>query len=178
MKLRWKSLRPVVCVFALALLCACDQDLAINPEFSVNLFAPGPKWPNERKLTPAQKEVYKRYGRPDNFRVFWNPHGTLLNRLEVGKQLEKMKPSQLPPYSWIFLKNGKEIVFGGSGYEERPLTDQVRTLVRYGDPEDVKELQNGVTEWMYFSVGKQYKFHDGALVEEKDFPALGRFEKP
>lgn len=167
-------------VFVLPLLLAltgCEQDVKIDPEFSVNIFRPGPKWPTVKKLTLAQKEAYDKFGRPDAFRVWWGPKGELKDRDAAIQEFKQKKMKNPPPYSWVYLARNTELVFTGSGYEERPISDQVRVLVKMGDPEDVKELQTGVTQWMFYSTGKLYKFMDGRIVEEKDFPAMGNFPK-
>jgi hypothetical protein len=129
--------------------------------------------------TPAEREVYARYGRPDHFRAWWDPSGTVKQRIEILPRLKEVqKGKNLPPYSWIYLRQGVEVLFAGQSYEEQPLTDQIRILTRYGDPEDSKTLEGGVTQWMYFGAGKLYKFVRGQVVEEKEFPAMGNYIKP
>lgn len=160
------------------LLTSCgEQDYVLNPDFSVNMFTPGPKWPKVKKLSAAEKEIYERYGKPDAFRVLWNPTGKLRSRMEVSSDFNAKKIKSMPPFTWVYVKQGKEIAFKGAGYEELPLTDEVRLLVEYGDPEDVKEIFNGVTQWMFYGAGKLFKLSNGKIVEQKDFPAMGRFQK-
>lgn len=168
----------LLAAFAALSLAACDQDLVIDPEFSVNVFNPGPKYPNVKKLTTPQKEVFEKHGKPDHFKVQWDKRGTLKTRAEVEPLLARAKPKNLPPYNWIYLDKNLEISFTENSYEELPLSDMTRMLTKHGDPEDVKELHAGIIQWMYFSVGKQYKFNQGRLVETKEFPALGKFQKP
>lgn len=162
----------------LTVLSACDdQDYVINQEFSVNLFQPGPKWPKVKKLKPLEKEVYEKYGKPDHFRIWWTPSGQPKQRLDLEKQFSQKSIKQVPKYSWVYLQQGKEIVFGATNYQEVSLTDQVRILTEYGDPEDVKELSGGITQWMFYGAGKLYKFVNGRIVEQKELPAMGRFLK-
>lgn len=175
-------MRPILRVLcllscAMLILTACEQDVVIDPKFSVNVFSPGPKWPNVKKLKPVEREVFEKYGKPDRFRVWWNPTGELRTRFDVEQEFRRAKPKDLPPYSWIYLSSGIEVRLTASGYQEQPVTDQVRLMTQYGDPEDVKELKNGLTQWMYYSVGKLYKFGNGMIVEEKEFPAMGSFHK-
>ena len=174
----FKKLCQIVLILpALMALVACEQDVKIDPEFSVNVFMPGPKWPTVKKLTLPQNEAYEKYGRPDAFRVWWTPKGELKSRDAAVAEFKQKKMKNPPPYSWLYLARNIELVFTGSGYEERPMPDQVRILAKYGDPEDVKELQTGTTQWMFYGAGKLYKFIDGRIVEEKEFPAMGKFTK-
>lgn len=160
------------------LLTACkkDQDFAFKQDFSINLFYPGPKWPDRKKLKPVERDVYERYGRPAAFRILWPPSGDIRRRSDLEDAFAKA-PKIIPPYSWVYPSLGKEIVFRGQAYEELPLTDKVRLVLRYGDPEDVKELSSGVEQWTYYSAGKIYKIRSGRIIEEKEFPAMGRFIK-
>ncbi|MGC8841421.1 MAG: hypothetical protein ACP5QZ_08215 [Candidatus Sumerlaeaceae bacterium] len=167
----------IVLLAGMLLLAGCkDQDFSFKPDFSVNLFFPGPKWPNTKKLTKVESDVYERYGRPAAFRVLWPPNGDIKLRSELEDVFAK-QPKVLPPYSWVYPSLGKEIVFRGQAYEERPLSDKVRLILKYGDPEDVKELSSGVVQWTYYSAGKMLKLREGRIVEEKEFPAMGRFLK-
>jgi hypothetical protein len=118
----------VLALCAALALAGCDQDVVINPEFSVNVFTPGPKYPNVKKLTKPQKEVFERYGKPDAFKVQWDKQGTLKTRIDVEQQLAKAKPKQLPPYTWIYLATNREISFTENSYEELPLTDMTKML--------------------------------------------------
>lgn len=169
------------CLCACLMLVAlpgCDEDVSMNTDFSIHLVSPGPKWPKKpKKLTTAQQEVLARYGRPDQFRIFYNRSGVIQTRSELGKELMAKKPKQLPPHSWIYAQRGVEVVFEGSSFREQPLTDQVRILMSHGDPEEVKLIDGGI-QWMFFGAGKLYKFSpNGRIVEEKSFPAMGTFIK-
>lgn len=172
-------LRIVALLAAALFLAACEQDIVINADFSVNIFHPGPKWPKVKKLKPAEREVYERYGKPDGFKVYWDSTGKLRTRIDAQKEFEeKQKAKQLPNYSWVYLGKGIEVKFNGNTPQEVPITDETRIIFKYGDPEDVKQLYSGVTQWMFYGAGKLYKFApNGRVVEEKDFPAMGKFQK-
>ena len=75
------------------------------------------------------------------------------------------KPKKLEP-------NQQEVL------REQPLSDQVRLIIKYGDPEEVKASEYGGSQWMYFSAGKLYKFSPaGRIIEEKTFPGMGTYIK-
>jgi hypothetical protein len=175
--MRKKLVYVLLAMFAAMLFAACEQDVKIDPDFSVNIFMPGPKWPNVKKLSPQQKEVYQKYGRPDCFRVWWNAKGELKGRGDAIREFKQKGAKQPPAYSWVYLEDGREVVFSGARYEETSLSDRVRVLAKNGDPEDIKEMQPGITQWMFYSTGKLYKFAGDRIVEEKDFPAMGKFQK-
>ena len=164
-------------LLAVALAGCKKEDVVIDEEFSINVFQISPKWPVVDKLPQVEKEVLLKYGKPDCFRAWWTPDGQLRTRQELSKEVKIKKLKSLPAFSWIYTSTGKEVVFRGSTYQEVPLTDQVRTVVKYGDPEDAKEMVNGVVEWTYFSVGKIYRFARGHKISEKDFPPMGSFRK-
>ncbi|RMH26034.1 MAG: hypothetical protein D6691_08630 [Candidatus Hydrogenedentota bacterium] len=154
-----------------------DKDLFVfRLDHSVNVFYPSPKWPDAKRLTPPEREVYERYGKPTAFRVLWTPSGQIRLRRELELAFDK-KLKTIPPYTWVYVDKGKEIVFRGASYEEIPLSDQIRLVLKYGDPEDVRDLGAGTVEWMYFSVGKLYRLKNGRIVDTKDFPAMGKFIK-
>lgn len=175
---RWTYVARGLCLLGFAALTiACkDQDLVFKPDFSINLFYPGPKWPNEKKLTKVERDVYERYGKPQAFRVLWPPNGDIRQRSDLEEAFAK-QPKVMPPYSWVYPQQGIEIVFRGQGYEEQPLSDKVRLVLKYGDPEDVKDLSGGVIQWTYYSAGKMIKLRGGRIVEVKEFPPMGRFIK-
>jgi hypothetical protein len=170
-------LNLLVASICFGLLIACDQDVEIKPEFSVNIFKPGPKWPNVKKLTPEQRQVYEKHGRPDAFHVYWSPDGAIKPRTDLEKELKGKKPKTVPPFSWLYLKQNREFVFTGGGAKEQPIPDTVRIVAESGDPEDVTEQAGGITQWMFYSTGKIYKIARGRVIETKEFPAMGKYIK-
>lgn len=169
----------IACVSAVYLfgLAGCDQDVVLNLDYSINVFKPGPKWPNVKKLPPGQKLAYEKFGRPDCFRVWWSPDGQVKMRDALQKEMKGIKPKNLPPFSFVYLKENKEVVFKGSSYVEQPLPETARIVIENGDPEDVKELYGGVTQWMFYSTGKLYKISRGRVIEQKEFQAMGQYLK-
>ncbi len=177
-----KSLKTFV-IAAIALwgavgLIGCkDKDLYVfKPEFSVNVFYPSPKWPNAKKFTDVEKEVYERYGRPAAFRVLWPPTGDIRLRSDLENAFAKQN-KVIPAFSWVYPNQNKEIAFTPTSYEERPLTDKIRLVLRYGDPEDVKLLSSGDEQWTYYSAGRMFKLRRNKIVDVQEFPAMGRFLK-
>lgn len=163
---------------SLLFLASCEDDIKIDPKFSVNIVTPGPKWPNIKNLTPAQKEIYDKYGKPDAFRLIWNPSGRFMQQSDLAQMLGNKKPSKLPPYTWIYQQRGIQVSFQSSQPAETPVNDQLRLVLKYGDPENVKETAEGIMQWQFYSVGYMYKFsRDGMIIEESKFPAMGKFMK-
>ena len=166
---------------ALFVLAACEKDdVVFDPDYSVNTAAPGEKWPNMKKITGPQKEIYDKYGKPEAFQFVWNPDGKVVARSDLAKKLEKNKPKDLPPLKWVYLKRGVVVSFTKTSYSEEPVTDQLRTLLKYGDPEDVKEPDQTtkLTEWRFYGAGKLFKFTpEGRIAEQKDFPPMGKMLK-
>lgn len=175
---RSAGLHLLAFLICFGLLSACDQDIEINQAFSVNIFKPGPTWPNVKKLPAEQKQMFEKYGKPDCFHVYWNSDGTITPRASLEKQMNGKKPKTVPPFSWIYLKLNKEIVFSRNGKPvEQPVPDEVRVVAENGDPEDVRDDIPGVKQWMFYSTGKIYKFSRGHIIEQKDFPAMGKYLK-
>lgn len=171
------ALRAAVAAVFLITLVGCDEDVSLNPAFSLNLIQPGPKWPNVKKLTPAQKEVFEKYGKPDRLRVQWTPEGRIMQRDELRQQFKDKQPKELPPCFWVYQQRGIEIAFDQGTPREQPISDQVKLVLQHGDPEDVKQLPGGLTQWTFYSTGRLFKFSHGKIVEERDFPAMGRYIK-
>jgi len=73
----------------------------------------------------------------------------------------------------------KEIVFvNENNYSVVPLSDRLKVLCKYGDPESIKidedrETGNKIEIWQYYSAGKIFKFLDDRLIKEQTLPRLG-----
>jgi hypothetical protein len=173
-----RNILPILLVLGtIFAFSACDQDVTLDLDKSVNIFHPGPKWPTVKNLTPAQKQIYETMGRPDCFHILYDHSGKIKMRQVLEKELNGKKPKNLPPYSWVYLKDKKEIVFEGNSYVERPLTETLLLVIQYGDPEDVRSLPDGVSQWTWYSAGKMYKIYNDKIIETKEFPAMGTFLK-
>jgi hypothetical protein len=159
--------------------CALSSQLMFNPNFSVNLAEPGKKWPKDKTLTPAQSEVLAKYGPPDYFHIWWTRQGDIQTYLKVDRKFPRILDYD---HSWIYLQRNEDIVFkGNSHYGALPISDQLRTVCEYGDPDDIKKNVNRdgvlVETWQYYSYGVMLKFCDGTLSERQEFPPMGTYIK-
>lgn len=170
--------RLLAITLAALLLAGCEEDIAFKPEYSINLVQPGPKWPNKKKLGPAQKDILERHGRPSHLRLLWNSNGQIAIKSELQNATRGKKPKTLPPLAWVYPEKNLEVTFSPDGTpQERLLTDEVRLVIEHGDPEDVKRLPGGITQWTFYGDGRMYKLSQGRIVEQKEFPAMGRYLK-
>lgn len=180
-KLR-KLLRQPVGIIALSFglipfMGAKQQPYELNFEQTINFFRPGAKWPVQKLLTPAEKQVLEQYGRPDMFRLLWTNTGELKMREMVQLEWTRNKLKTFPPFTWVYLRRNEEIVFTPNGFQAEPLTEIMHIVIKYGDPENVKDIGNGVSQWTYYSVGKMYTIAGNKVVSTKEFPAMGSFHK-
>jgi hypothetical protein len=156
--------------------CPSKKDFIWQPDLSVNLAVPGTKWPKLDKLPPAQIEVYEKYGAPDFFRVWFNPHGELATEWEATR-LYRTKNLEKYVGSWIYTGRKIEVVFRSPAkYEEVPLSDKLSLICRRGDPEsrDVQNKKGMVREvWTYYSYGERYIFLDDRLADTELFRGFG-----
>lgn len=172
--------RIILLSVAVIFLCGCFKKkfLILNPQFSVNLAVPTDNWPAESKLTPAQKAIFEQLGKPDYIRIWWDKEGRLKSYLNVDRAIEK-KLYREAKQSWVYIRMEKEIVFiNENGYTTLPLSDKLKVLCKYGDPESVKIDENKETGekieiWQYYSEGKIFKFLDEKLIKEQTLPRVG-----
>ncbi len=144
---------------------------------TINFFLPGEKWPNQRLFSPVEKQVYEQYGRPDMFRLLWDPTGEIKMRDVVQLEWTRSKMKQFPPFTWVYLTRNEEVVFTGNTYTSRPLTETMQLIIKYGDPENVRQIGDGVVQWTYYSVGHIYTIAGDRVVSQQTFPAMGSFHK-
>jgi hypothetical protein len=159
--------------------CAHTGQLALNPSFSVNVAAPSKSWPEEKKLTPAQREVLAKYGTPDYFHIWWTKQGGIQTYLKVDRQIPRIHDYDL---SWVYLDRNEDIIFKtDTHYVALPISDQLRAVCDYGDPEDIKKdmSRDGVLveTWTYYTHGILLKFLDGKLGKRQEFPPMGTYIK-
>ena len=185
MAVRWTRLaspiRLVVALFvaAVAMGAACRKDLALNMDakFSVNLVRPAVTWPRLDRLTPAELEVYDKYGKPDYFRLWYNPHGEISTSREAGPAIRRKLLGELPR-SWVYEEKKIEVQFRSPAkFEEVPFSDRMTVLCLRGDPDDrdVQTKENIILEsWTYYDVGEKYVFVGDRQVEKQVFKGVGR----
>jgi hypothetical protein len=151
-----------------------------EPKFSVNLMTPAADWPNVKVMTPAELEVYEKHGTPDYFRPLYSKSGDIASRWEAGTFIRQRKVNELKR-TWIYEDAGVEIEFKSpSKFQEKPLSDKMRTLIRRGDPSEVSALQSSDLAreaWTYWDVGEKYFFtEDGKYARpvQKMTRAIGK----
>jgi hypothetical protein len=158
--------------------CFESINYAVDPAFSVNIIKPGSTWPKFDNMTPAKLEVYDRYGRPDYFRVWYNPNGEIANMRQAGPLIRQREVGRLP-WSWVYETEEIEVRFGSpTRFEEIPLSDKLKVLCTNGDPHappDITELKTGSIResWIYYDVGKQFVFIDDKLADVHRFRGMG-----
>ncbi len=154
-----------------------EQPFIFNFDFTINFFQPDVKWPVEKLLKPAEKEVYEKLGRPDAFRILYDSEGNIKIRQSLELEYKAKAPKTIPNYTWVYMQRNEEIVFSGNGYYTQPLTDPIRLILKYGDPENNKQLPDGLVEWTYYSTGKIYRIYQNKVISTKEFPPMGSFHK-
>lgn len=154
-----------------------QQPYTLNFDQTINFFAPGQKWPIEKLFSPVEKQVYQQYGKPDLFRFVWSRDGSMKMREALTLQWTKDKLEEMPPFNWVYLKRNQEIKFTGNTFEVQPLTETMHLVIKYGDPEHVRDIGSGVVQWTYYSIGKIYTISNDKIVGERSFPAMGSFHK-
>ncbi len=154
-----------------------QQPVVFNFDQTINLFQPGPKWPVEKLLKPAEKQVYEQYGKPDYFRILWNSTGEIKVRSILEQEWKSTGPKNLPPSSWVYLQRNEEIIFVNDSFRTQPLTAAVQLIVKMGDPELVKDMGSGMAQWTYYSTGKMYTVSEGKVAETRSFPPMGSYHK-
>jgi hypothetical protein len=158
-----------------------EAGVNFNPDFSINLMAIGEKWPPKKgktKLKDNQQAAFEKFGRPDFLRILWNRQGTIMIRDQFNAaDKARMKKAPTMESSWVYLNRGVEVIFTPQGTVERRINDEVRLIARMGDPEAVRTVGNGMTEWTFYSTGRIIKMLNGQIVETREFPAMSGFMK-
>jgi hypothetical protein len=184
MKKLLSALRLLMAGFLLASMATACKDkqsegVSFNPEFSINLMPLGDKWPGELKdLKPRERAALGQYGPPDFMRILWNRNGSVKIRDQFSKaERERMKKALELPTTWVYVDRNIELVFQGDSWAERKLNDEIRLIARMGDPEAVRAVGGGVAEWTFYSTGRIIKLYNGAIIETREFPAMGGYLK-
>ncbi len=177
--LTFPRLMLLVLAMGVLALSACDQDFTFDESRSINVFYPGPKFPNYKKLSKVQQKAIDELGKPEAFRLLWSADGKIKVRNDLMQQFQGKRPKlkDLPPHSWLYTEKNQEVVFSGETWKVRPISEPLKLVMDYGDPEDVQAMNDGITQWTFFSVGKMYKIYNEKVIETKEFPAMGRYLK-
>ena len=183
-KIIQKTVWPAaVCVLCMGLFsCRQEQEpLVTDFSFSCNILRPSTVWPSDWQLTDAQQKVLALKGAPAFVRLWYTPAGEVMRQSErdVYMHWRKKTWTQLKR-SWLYLNSNEEYEFiSANYYEVHPLSDQMKTLCKRGDPEDLHLFEQGgdlpVVEWIYYSTGERYKFQDGRLLIKEHFTPLRNF---
>ena len=179
-----KIVHILICLALLISATSCfkDRKIYLDLNRSINVGRPGDDFPNVDKLPANKREAYEIYGTPDLVRFWWNEEDRIYNYLEVDRTM-KQKMYEVP-HSWIYVEEGIEAVFDDEddSWHEVPLSDKLRVVCQYGDPEAQKTMSRGdegpVREnWNYFSRGLILKFEDDKLVGRQRHHPMGHFIK-
>jgi hypothetical protein len=151
--------------------CHRSLQFGFDPRFSVNLMTPSNQWPDMKKMTPAEIEVYEKYGKPDFFRLLYSKRGELATHWEANPLIRAKKVNGLPK-TWIYEDAGIEVRFRSPAkFEEIKLDDRMKTLLAHGDPSEISPLQSkdlAREAWTYWDTGEKYFFReDGMFARPK-----------
>lgn len=149
------------------------QSFTFNFKHTVNFFQPGEKWPNAKLFTPAEKQVYEQWGRPDYFRLLYDASGELKIRTAIEQEWNGRNQNEMPKFTWVYLQRNEEVVFSGNQVKTQPLNELIHLVIKYGDPESVRHIGDGLIEWTYYSKGKIYRIANNRIISVKEFPAMG-----
>lgn len=152
----------------------------MNPRFSFNVFEPPKWWPDEDSFTSRdkvignlKKQYYDEHGAPDYLRVWYNPEGTPLPRESVTHSRELPEPKS---FSWIYLSRNVEVVFTRQGAEEKPISDEVKTICENGDPDEVRFIGHDpnirMVRYIYHQKGLQIDFQNFKIVKKQHLPGM------
>ena len=181
--MKWRGVHFLFPFLCLIPVISCSSvfkkdKVTLNPEFSVNVAKPEKDFPNEDKLFPSKKEVFKLYGVPDFVRFWWSKDGRIHRSLEVDNKIKSQKGLLILKQSWIYVDKNIECIFdSNTSYREAPLNDKIRTVCTYGDPEDMKiisEVPPYSEIWHYYSQGLILKFENDKLISQQKHSPMGR----
>ena len=155
-------------VFLIISSCKKNDLLVLDLEFSVNVAKPGEAFPGKGQIEQAKKEVMEIYGEPDYVQIWWSQDGRFHQSLEVDRKLRDPEIIYEKKKSWIYLDRELECEFlGPTRYREKPLSDKMKTICEYGDPENIIKLSESSPyreNWQYYSLGLILKFKDDELI--------------
>lgn len=154
---------------------------SFNRQVSVNLSVPERNWPcdAEKRLTPAEQEIYAVRGAPDMIRFWWKGTDDFSRNMEVPMKIDADIIAKVQR-SWIYSYHGDEVIFNSPVHHDiRPINDRLRVVIESGDPESRKYIPDPlgeIEEWLYYSLGMVFRFRDGELIETRRISdPMGRF---
>lgn len=171
---------------ACAWLAGCareNKSVDFDPHFSINV-THTPKWYSHEAmaLSPVQRSVLYKKGRPDFIRIWWMADGSLITTSDLTAKYEQL-PEILAerPKSWIYLMDEEELIFNAetTDYRVEPLSDPLELVCTYGDPNDrVPPAYIDGREhetWIWYEYGLKVTLVDGKVYKkERMFRPTGR----
>ncbi|NQU42995.1 hypothetical protein HQ520_06905 [bacterium] len=144
---------------------------SMESRFSVNVAMAQPGIPKDLERFPAnQRHVLEERGVPDFIHLRWVPGKDVVEEGRVY-HMKTAHRGKLEPRdkSWIYLAKDLEVLFEGeTEFREEPLSDKMRVICEYGDPQDIRYNSSGQTQivnWRYYSEGIIFRFQDEKLIE-------------
>jgi len=174
-----KTVRFGCCILALLGLvlsgCARKEYIKFDMRYSYSLGLVQPEWPGDplETLTPVQQEVYEQRGAPDFIRYFWRGNANFPT--DVDPRYLEAEQIHQTRQSWIYIRQGDEVVFEGPHrHESVPISDKLALVIKHGDPESrqvIEDRETGTTEerWQYMSTGQEFRFHGDTLYDTRQF---------
>jgi hypothetical protein len=179
-------------VAAALLLAGCGgstKPRVLQPDitFSLNVMEVPADWPLEKRDWPEDVEqaairqrIYEEEGAPDYFRFRWRKDGKPVTRREVQqmlftedkakRDLKKFARNRDLDVDWIYTEKGLLYRFGKKGAEKEDLNDQWKIISEYGDPHEIKEIddpQGKITIYQYYDQGKVFYYRSTASSTRK-----------
>lgn len=180
-------------LIAAILLPACSRGpekrpLEIDPVFSVNVIPVPDYWPREKldfpkddpRMRRLMREALAEHGRPDFLWMVQTYDRRPVHQAELRRP-ETMSARRSKSFlDWVYLEQRLVVSFEGGEIRELPLTDKIRTICLYGDPNEVRPFRtaDGRNEprWIYYAYGLEFAFSGHDLVGTFDFTPLPGFE--
>lgn len=151
--------------------------LIYDPTFSLNVKRVPSYWPREDLDWPrnemereARKEAWANYGTPDFIRHVRTFDRRIVRPVEMEKGHVLAGQRNRPLIQWIYLDKDLVLEFDGPRVEELELDDKLRTVCIYGDPNDIRSLDQQHyerTSFYYYNHGREFIFVDGTHIDTR-----------
>ncbi len=195
-----RALLPVfVLALAVGLLAGCGSRnrariMVPDSSFSVNVVPTPSDWPDEARdwhadpvIAAQQQRVYETYGTPEYFRFLWRGDGEVVRQGDLFDMLARHRkdPAKFiaernPDMEWVYLDHGVTYRFTRSGPQRADLSDPIRIICQYGDPQEVKEHSGPdgarMLSYQYYNIGRIFYFRDGEKIREERQPPMSGYE--